>query len=948
MVTRAGGRGTRWCRVGLLLAAWCGGCVDGGDSKFEAGVVLPSEAPFGPKVVFDALARPVPEVPLPNDLLLRSTQEGGVAWNVSEAAPTEMERKIRERLPRLDGFGTFAPISVRFDGPIDLDTVDADSVQVVDVTAGSAHRGERVELDFGEGAFPLKGGGRFWPFDPDQDLPDFLLGRDNDWPLGGETRRVSHYEVETSTLIVRPVVPLRPGARYAVLLTRDILGLDEVEGARRAIRSPFPFKAHAAQVGLVKEALELTGMSTEELAFGWTFLTADAEKPLLEVRAGLHGQGAFDALAARFPPTLGEIRDTGIDVDGNGEDYPLDARDHRFVLQGEYLDKILGVVIGLAPGFSVDFRYVDYVAFGSMPSPDVRQGGDDTFLARSDAPTTMVPWLIAVPKTTDKLKPPFPVVFYFHGTGSSRFEFLAVANNLARQGIATVAYDQVGHGPIVPDLKKLLTDQGLDPNAASVFLPFLASLIVPDRADEFEDLTFEEGYKKFSEIGFFRELAIIGRTVDTSGDGALTSSESFFFADPFMQCAAFQQDLVDFMQFVRVLRSFDPAKVPAAIADPKSAAPEVLMKSLQAGDFNADGVLDLGGPAVRIGTAGTSLGGMHALMAAAIEPEVTTASPIAAGGGLSDILLRSTLRQITRVIYLEVFGPLVIGCPDGAGGVWLSLNDESGACGRDLAEVSFAHVPTIGFGDRVRITDLVNGEVREHEVDADGEGFALAVPADKWDQLRVEVVGLGGVARQTAYVLTPYQGLALARNSPELRRFVAITQHALDRCDPIAFARSILVEPRDGQPKKSLLLENVIGDETVPISTGVALARAAGLLGDADASRRRVGQLEEAGVLEGAQYDVDDLVGNNPVEMPSFGPLPTVPSGPDGTGLSAIRFAFAKGRHEWVAGPTDGTEYAAHTMTRNRIALFHASGGTRIVDDICIADEACPLLDAAR
>ena len=53
-------------------------------------------------------------------------------------------------------------------------------------------------------------------------------------------------------------------------------------------------------------------------------------------------------------------------------------------------------------------------------------------------------------------------------------------------------------------------------------------------------------------------------------------------------------------------------------------------------------------------------------------------------------MLRSRLRQITRVIFLEVFGPLVIGCPDGDGGLWLSFNDESNKCS-DAAEVSFAH-----------------------------------------------------------------------------------------------------------------------------------------------------------------------------------------------------------------------------------------------------------------
>lgn len=935
------------------LAAWAGAacvaaCVDAGDSKFEAGVVMPDEAPFGPKVVFDPLALPVPEVPLPNDLLLTVGDDAALAWNVSKHAPTAMERRIRERLPRLDGFGSFAPISVAFDGPIDLDTVGPQSVVVVDLTAGDS-QGEIVGLDFGGGTYPITGGGRFWSFDEDQDLPDFLLPRDNDWTVDGEARRVSHYEVETSTLLVRPLEPLRAGHRYAVLLTRDILGLPDEDGVAHAIRSPFPYKAHAAQTELVAQALALTGIDKGELAFGWTFAVEDPEKPLDEVRDGLYGKGRLAPLHDAFTAGLGEIRDTGITVDANGSDYPADPRDHRYIIQGDFLDNILGIFIGLADGFSVDFDYVDYVVFGTMPSPDVRQGGDDTFLAKPDAPATGVPWLIAIPKPTPHHQPPFPLVFYFHGTGSSRFEFLALANNLARQGIATVAYDQVGHGPIVPDIKKLLSGQGFNPDDAAAILPVLVSLLAPERRAEFEGISFREGFDKLSEIGFFRELALIGRTTDQDGDGALTSSESFFFADPFKQCGAFQQDLVDFMQFVRVLRGFSQSAVPAAIDVPADAEPARLMQNLMAGDFNADGVLDLGGPDVSIGTAGTSLGGIHSLMAAAIEPEVQNATPIASGGGLSDILLRSSLRQITRVIYLEVFGPLVVGCPDGAGGAWLSLNNEADDCDADPTATAFAHLEALPEGAVVRLTDVDNGEVAEHDVDEAGAGFAIAVPADRWDQLAVEVV-VGGTVTQRALVLTPFQGLALHRNTPEFRRFVAITQHALDRCDPIAFARSLFREPRGGPATaKNVLFDDVIGDHTVNISTGIALARAAGVLGDDPATVQAVmDRLIGAGVVGGADYDVDDLLGNNPADMPALGPLPPVASGPDGTGLSALRFAYARGRHEWIAGPTDGAEYDAHTMSRNRIALFHASGGTRIVDDICIANESCPLLDEGR
>ena len=940
------------CRLLLALVlalASTTACVSGGDSTTAAGVILPTEAPFGPKIIFDPLALPIPEVPLPSDLLLQRTDEGDLAWNVSKRAPTGVERQIRELLPLLDGFGSFAPISVAFDAPIDLDTVHSSSVLVVDITDGADTRGEVIPLDFGEGLFPIIGGGRFWAFDPDEDLADFLLPRDNDYPYLGETQRVSHYEVETNTLILRPTIPFTAGHRYAILLTRDILGAtppaDAPESGPRPIRSPFAYKAHAAQAHLVADALALSDLTSEDLAFGWAFTVGDPEKPLLDLRDGLYGTGRFAPLATDFPPTLGDIRDTGIKHDANGVDYPLDARDHRYVLQGDYLNAILSVVLGISGGFSVAFDHVDYVAFGSMPSPDVRLGPNKTFAPSASTTPTDVPWLIAVPKTTARFAPPFPVVFYFHGTGSSRFEFLALANNLARQGIATVAYDQIGHGPIVPDIKSLLAGQGLDPGQIEFFIPLLVNFLAPDRAAEFEGLGFAEAYAKMLEIGFFAELAFYGRTEDVDGDGALTSSESFFFADPFMQCAAFQQDLVDFTQFVRTLRSFSQAAVPAAIEDPANADPTRLMQNLMAGDFNADGILDLGGPDVRIGTAGTSLGGFHAFMAAAIEPEVSTTSPIAAGGGLADILLRSTLRQITRVIYLEVFGPLIIGCPDGSGGLHLSFNDESSSCRTSPATSSFAHIPSAPAGTIIRLENQANREIATYTLDTDAEGFSLSIPSDRWDELLIEVLPPNSTEpAQRIFALTPYQGLALHRNTPEFRRFVAITQHALDRCDPISFARRLLIDPI-GQPK-SVLFENVISDRTVPISTGISLARATGVLGDADTSAAIMDTLVAAGVMNGAAYDVDDLLKNNAATEPPLGPLPTVPSGPDGESHSAIRFAFANGRHEWIAGPTDDTEYDAHTMSRNRIAIFHATNGRLLLDDICLADESCPLLDS--
>ncbi|MCA9515524.1 MAG: hypothetical protein KC635_11310 [Myxococcales bacterium] len=932
----------------LLLALGAPACFDGGASKNAAGVVTEEDGPYGPTVVFDPLALPVPEIPFPNDLVLvaRDDNAAGFAWNISTEASTAHERELRGRLDTLDGFGTFAPITVAFTGPIALDTVTPESVVLIDIS-DDEHEGERADIDLDDGFYPLDAVGSFWPFDEAADLPDFLLPADNDAFYRGSDHRVTFYEVETNTLILRPLVPLREGARYAVLVTRGVKGRG-ADGELYPVRSPFLYKAHAAEVDDVARGVELAGLDTADLAFGWTFTTADQTRALRELRAGLYGEGPLRRLASEFPPTLGMPRDTGIAHDANGVDYPADPKDNRFILQGEYLASVLGVVLDLAGGVKASFQYVDYVVFGSFPSVDIRTGpgrtvGINADTGEGEVGEGEVPYLIAIPRETERYKPPFPVVVYFHGTSSSRFEFLALADNLARQGIATVAFDQVGHGPIIPDIRLLLARNDLDPSLAQVLLPLLASYLAPDRTDEFEGLTIEEGLDKLSDIGFFAELALIGRTEDANGDGALESAESFFFADPFKQCAAFQQDLVDFMQLVRTLSGYRQADVPPAVADPAHATPEQLRPNLLAGDFNADGVLDIGGPDATFGVAGTSLGGIHSVMAGAIEPKVSTITPIVAGGGLSDILLRSGLRQITRVIFLEVFGPLVVGCPDGAGGLVLSLNDDSDKC-RDVGPLDgLAHLDGVGAGARVRVENKDNGEVSEKVIAEDGDGVSLPVAADRWDELEVTVTTPDGRER-VVLITSPYKGLGLERNTPRLRRLLGINQHVLDRCDPVNFARHLFIDPLPGNGPKSVLFANALQDRTVPVSTGVTLVRAAGVLGVDRATWQPVmDTLIASGMMVGSDYDVDDLLRDNPPEAAGIGPLPVVPSG---EGVSAVRFAAVGGKHEFIGGGGGGIELDdPTTYTRNQLALFHRTHGKVVVDDLCIESDDCPLID---
>ena len=93
----------------------------------------------GPQVTLDPLARPIPAIPLPNDLMLVGGADtaSGLQWNSSVERVSEHQRHLRQLLNQLDGFGTFAPAMVAFEGEVDLTTVTEDSVILIGIQGGT-------------------------------------------------------------------------------------------------------------------------------------------------------------------------------------------------------------------------------------------------------------------------------------------------------------------------------------------------------------------------------------------------------------------------------------------------------------------------------------------------------------------------------------------------------------------------------------------------------------------------------------------------------------------------------------------------------------------------------------------------------------------------------------------------------------------------------------------
>ena len=70
----------------------------------------------GPRILWDLYAEPLPDIPLPNDVATwpDPSRATGRRLNASLLVDTETERQIRRYFDELDGWGTFAPITIPF------------------------------------------------------------------------------------------------------------------------------------------------------------------------------------------------------------------------------------------------------------------------------------------------------------------------------------------------------------------------------------------------------------------------------------------------------------------------------------------------------------------------------------------------------------------------------------------------------------------------------------------------------------------------------------------------------------------------------------------------------------------------------------------------------------------------------------------------------------------
>src|SRR5262249_9122919 len=149
--------------------------------------------------------------------------------------------------------------------------------------------------------------------------------------------------------------------------------------------------------------------------------------------------------------------------------------------------------------------------------------------------------------------------------------------------------------------------------------------------------------------GAFADNAFKSRARDLDNDGVPDSGGDFWTADTFHTRDVVRQSIIDWFNLVRVMKSWDGKRTM-----------DMGGKQVVAGDFDGDGVPDLGGPDAPYFVFGSSLGGILSSILPAVEPEIVAAAPVSGGSGLGDIGARSTLSPVVQAVFLEVLGPLLV------------------------------------------------------------------------------------------------------------------------------------------------------------------------------------------------------------------------------------------------------------------------------------------------
>ncbi|MCA2977583.1 MAG: hypothetical protein INH37_04815, partial [Myxococcaceae bacterium] len=682
------------------------------------------------------------------------------------------------------------------------------------------------------------------------------------------------------------------------------------------------------------------------------------------------GRGPLAWLKDRYPAEMATVEEARRSM-GRGTNTKI-VPGAQFLQLGEQL-------LGFVGGDSVSeqgkdqfrswLRSIDFLAAPTMVSPQFfprkdSEGNElplylqtmdlDPLRGVATVRDETVPLFLAVPKNRAG---PAPVVIFVHGHTGSKLDSLIFQGPMARFGLATVGIDAVSHGVGVAD----------------------------------EDLKLLSGIVESFGVTPLANAILRGRAYDQNGDGVPDPGADFFTASVPHSRDTVKQTAFDVMRLVQVLRGFDGKRTWRIDINRNGVEDDL------AGDFDGDGVVDLGGPGVPIYMAGASLGGIMSSLLGGLEPEFDAMLPVLPGGYLSEIGSRTALGQVKNPLVLRMFAPLFL-VRDGPANPTLSVMYPSGV---KNVEVKLAKLPTLRPGQLAVARNLANGEWRCARVQPNGR-LRLSVPSDRGDALRIELydaelpskpkagcdptgvtpsfvvdaldreVTFEGKTLPAGTKLTAFQdGYGLRRGSPELRRLLALGQIALESADPANMAPfydgTRTLTYGDGQTVSTLgLLVPMTGDPGVPISTAAALMRAAGFL-DVRQVDPRYGKstqqvLIDTGFVEGVErtrryldpmgrpvlMDVDVFQSVRPGGDDGFGAPRLSPPlrafGPskklEGTVGAILPFMDPRGAHSFPI-PDPAMRFDLGSLLMNVFGVYLSSGGKTVALEPCMERSNC-------
>ena len=843
-------------------------------------------------VVYDLLHRPLPNLPLPNDLATRYDPQSATTRriNASMVAPTELESSIRTKIDQLDGWGMLQPITIPFSDEIDVQSIldrhrdvdydpSDDVLYLIDITPNSPEYGQLKMLDIGQGNYPIATENRdryfendprkrnltIWLEEADEDLNqngvldrgedtdgDGVLDRPNYFPafLEPENRpadddlgarydaTMTFYERQTHTLFAIPVVPLRPRTSYAVLITKR---LKDLKG--NAVGSPFELIHHSSQSEPLKplpsllEAFPFLGL--EDVAFAFTYTTQSSASDFIAVRDGLYSMGVQKHIGDNFPPVVTSLEPLKDEARFPGKrQYLLYAEEFAAALNLLHtsLRGLGGESLALQELLEAN-KYVDYFVMGSFEAPQLSPREDaegnplkmndqswPTDLDRIPAPTRSetVYFTLIMPRKEVSVRgegKPAPVVLLGHGHTGNRFDAINIGPYFARHGLATLAIDNPGHG------------------------------IGVDQEER------EEVINTFKALGVsaFAESAFKDRSRDLNFDGELDTGADYWDFYLFHTRDNVRQTALDYMSIIRLVNSFDGRPWANDLFGDQPG-------SDIAGDFDGDGVIDIGlGSTFTM--SGGSLGGIMAMLMGTVEPHIKAIAPIVGAGGLGLVSRRSINQNVRNAILSRAMGPfyLVTRQEDGSGILDTLLPDLTERPKR----VFLSSLPAVEPQDTIMAHNLTTGEKRCGVVNQDGQG-RVSLPSDLGDKLEITIYegniitgphckfSEGAKARHTINKFeqatsywdqshganTPLaalaEGLGHLRSTPDFRRFVMLGPLVMDRADPAVMGRHLQTEPlvygTGEQTGAHALITTGTGDLNVPVDGGATFARAAGIL----------------------------------------------------------------------------------------------------------------------